>query len=373
MGIAALLLFGVVLTESRTAWMNVCFLTVIALIGRKFLPSRRCLWSIVGLALFFFACVSSLSAINEFVGGGLPVAYRSTTSDPRWTAWVMFLKAAWLQPIFGYGWGQLAHAQFLMLDERIALGGNFLQAHNLVIDLILWNGIPIGLGITAVLGWWFWKVLTGIRDIWQLMLMSFLVVLGTHAMLEYPLQYAYFLLPTGLVMGSVSASIGIGAVSASKKWPVGLILFTAIAVLSITVRDYFRVEDSFYGLRFEQKKIDSPHSRNPPDVIALTQWRDYLVFARIEPRSGVAPAELEWMRNLVTTMPSAYVMYRFAAILVLNDQPEEATHWLKRVCLTSPQEHCDVIKVEWAKQSALNSKIATVTWPDIDTKTSSKP
>jgi hypothetical protein len=361
--IAALLMFGVVLTESRTGWLNIFVITAISLCWKKLFPNRTQLLSIIALALFFLVSVLSLSSLNEFFGGGLPVEYRATTSDPRWTAWRMFLNAAWLRPIFGFGWGQLAHAQFLMLDERIALGGTFLQAHNLVIDFILWSGIPIGLGMVAVLLRWFWRILTGIRDIFQLMEMSFLVVLGMHAMFEYPLQYAYFLLPTGLIMGSLSASCGIGVVNATKKWPVALMLIASISVLGITVRDYFLVEDSFYGLRFEQKKIDSYHSRKPPNVIALTQWRDYIIFARIEPSENMTPSEIDWMRNLVTTMPSAYAMYRLAMVLVLNDQPEEARQWLKRVCLTSPQEQCEVIKIEWEKQSTLNAKLVLVTWP----------
>jgi hypothetical protein len=363
-GVAGLFLFGTVLTESRTAWLNVFCLVGCTVFWRKVLPSKTYLWCVFGLAVFFALCAVSLSANNDFFGGGLPVQYRSTTADPRWTAWVMFLKAIAYKPMVGFGWGQLGYAQFLMMDEKISLGGSFLQAHNLFIDLMLWNGIPLGLGISATLVWWVWSVIRSIRNFSQYILTCFLLILGIHAMLEYPLQYAYFLLPVGFVMGSLNTSMGFRSIQVKSRWPAVVVLLSAAVVLFITVRDYFRIEDSFYGLRFEQKKIQSDYPRTPPDVMALTQWRDYIVFARMEPRPGIATADLEWMRNLVSTTPSAFVMYKFAAMLAFNDQPAEAATWLKRLCLTSPREHCEAIRIEWAKQSEINQKYASIAWPN---------
>lgn len=363
-GVAALFLVGVALTESRTAWINVFLLVCATLLWRKSLPSMGYLWSMIGLAFFFALFVLKLPAINDYFGGGMPVEYRSTTGDPRWTAWVMFLKAIAFRPWFGFGWGQLGHAQFLMMDEHIALGGNYLQAHNLFIDLMLWNGVPIGLGLGAAVIWWFWTVLKAIKNYSQLVLTGFVLVLGTHAMLEYPLQYAYFLLPTGLVLGCLNTSLELTSFKVNSKWPVAIVFALSTIVLAITIRDYFRVEDSFYGLRFEQKKIESPYPRTPPDVMALTQWRDYIVFARIEPHAGMTAEELSWARNLVSTTPSAFVMYRFAAMLAFNAQPSESAKWLKRLCLTSPQEQCDVIKQEWEKQSKQHPQIGAIPWPN---------
>jgi hypothetical protein len=363
-GVAALFLVGVSLTESRTAWINVFLLVCAALFWRKSLPSKGYLWSMMGLALFFAIFVMNLPAINDYFGGGLPVEYRSTTGDPRWTAWVMFLKAIAFQPWFGFGWGQLGHAQFLMMDEHIALGGSYLQAHNLFIDLMLWNGVPLGLGLSVAVIWWFWTAVKTINNYSQLVLTGFVLVLGTHAMLEYPLQYAYFLLPTGLMMGCLNTSLALKPFKVNSKLPVAIVFALSTIALVITIRDYFRVEDSFYGLRFEQKKIASAYPRTPPDVIALTQWRDYIVFARIEPHSGMAAEELSWARNLISTTPSAFVMYRFAAMLALNDLPNESTKWLKRLCLTSPKEQCDVIKLEWEKQAIQQPKIQAITWPN---------
>jgi hypothetical protein len=183
-------------------------------------------------------------------------------------------------------------------------------------------------------------------------------------MLEYPLQYAYFLLPAGLVMGSLNISQNFKSIKVNKKWPLASLLLISIIAFIITARDYFRIESSFYGLRFEQKKIVSNYPRTPPDVVALTQWRDYILFARMEPNAAVNATNLSWMRNLVATTPSAFIMYRFAAMLALNNEPAEATLWLKRLCLTSPKDQCEVIRIEWVNQSKINPQIANIQWPN---------
>lgn len=362
--VAALFLFGTALTESRTAWLNIMFMVVASLFWRKFLPSKSTLYGVIGLSIFFALCVLNLPAINDALGGGLPVQFRSASNDPRWAAWVMFLKAAAHEPLFGFGWGQLGHAQFLMMDEKISFGGSFLQAHNLFIDLVLWNGIPVGLGISIFLVWWLWSIAKRIEIFSQLMYLFFIVILGIHSMLEYPLQYAYFLLPAGVIMGSLDASLGFQVIRVKHKWPGMLILIAGACVLSITIRDYFRVEDSFYGLRFEQKKIASNYPRTPPDVIALTQWRDYIVFARMQPTPNMDLNQIAWMQNLVSTVPSAFGMYKLAAMLAVNNRPIEAKKWLRRLCQTSPIDQCEIIKNEWAEQSISNAKIGGIPWPN---------
>ncbi len=361
--LSALILFGVALTESRTAWINIVLLVAATFIWHRLSPARGYRWVVLGLAILFVSFTAAIPALNDLFGGGLAIQYRSTTNDPRWGAWILFVRAIAERPLFGFGWGQLGHAQFLLLDEKIAVGGNFLQAHNLMLDLLLWNGVPIGLFIIGFIAYWLWIVVRQVSDFKQLMLLCFLMVLGIHAMLEYPLQYAYFLLPFGLVMGCLNRHL-VARFSVKFSQPLTVaVLVLATAALTITIRDYLRVETSFYGLRFEHKKIDVPIPRTPPDVLVLTQWRDYILFARMEPRAGMKREELAWIRNLVTTLPSAFVMYRFAAMLALNDQPDEARTWLRRICSTTPIEHCTIIEAQWALHSQGESAIGAIAWP----------
>lgn len=363
-GVAAFLLFGVALTESRTGWLNALLIVGALIAWRQLARAGRVFWVAIGLITYYFLCVLALPLLNEALGAsGVPVEYRGVSDNARLSIWTMFIKAVALRPWLGFGWGQLGQAQFLLLDQQLSLGGSLLQAHNLVLDLVLWNGAPVGLAVAALLAWWAWRAIHKVSDMHQLLMLLFLVVLFTHAMLEFPLQYAYFLLPAGLIMGALNASLDLRVVFNSSRWLAVCLLIAVMGVLSITIRDYFRVETSFYGLRFEQRKIPTPIPSTPPDVLALTQWRDFIFFARLDPSQVHTAQDIEWAGKLVRTTPSAHGMYKLAAMFAHAGQPDDAQHWLRSLCRVSPQNQCDIIRAEWASQSGVHSKIAAVPWP----------
>ena len=107
-GIAAFLLLGLTLTESRTAWLNVILLVIVALVWRSKLPSRRYLWAVLGLAALFATLVFLLPLLNEVLrGNDTPMHYRSTSGDPRWVLWV-FPKGGGATPITGFWLGPIS-------------------------------------------------------------------------------------------------------------------------------------------------------------------------------------------------------------------------------------------------------------------------
>lgn len=362
--IACFILIGVALTESRTAWVNLVLLVVGAIAWRKKLPSRRYLWVVLGLGMYFSACVLFLPILVSYTESGAVLEYRSLVDHARIGAWKMLFDASRQHPFFGFGWGQLASANFMVTESHPSQFGLFTQSHNLILDLILWNGYPLGLLAATVLAWWVWKVISFAQRFGQLHLMAFVLVLGTHAMLEFPLQYAFFLLPFGLVVGALHTSLGFRPVCKSNKWIHIAISIMSTVVLAITIRDYFRVETSFYGLRFEHRKIATDIPSTPPDVIALTQFRDYLIFARNVPRRGVDTNELRWMIDTVNTIPSAHIMYKLAMNLAMNERPIEAKHWLAKICKTTPEPNCQAMRVTWETEALTNVDMTAVPWPE---------
>lgn len=362
--LACFLLTGVALTESRTAWVNLVLLGLGAIVWRKKLPSVRYLWVVMGLGVYFAVCVAMLPLLVSLADSGVVLEYRPLVDNARLGAWKMLFDASLQRPLTGFGWGQLASANFLVIENYPGQPGLFTQSHNLILDLILWNGYPLGLLAVAVVGWWVWKVLSLARSFSQIHLVALVVILGTHAMLEFPLQYAYFLLPFGLVAGALHTSLGFQPVFKSKQWIQIAVAATCVLVLAITIRDYFRVETSFYGLRFENRKIVTDIPSTPPDVIALTQFRDHLLFARNMPQGNVDSHELNWMVDTVTTLPSAHIMYKLAANLALNQRPDKSQKWLLRLCKTTPAPNCQAMKLTWEKESLVNSEMAAVDWPE---------
>jgi O-antigen ligase len=362
---AMCLLFGVALTESRTGWVNVALIGL-ALVAWRQLPGLGRLPSVgLGLVVFFAVCVLALPTLNQLLGAsGIPVELRSMGDNARVKLWTTLIEAASLRPWFGFGWGQVGNAQFLMNVEQMFDGATLQNAHNLPLDLVLWMGIPLGVTVVALLAWWGWVAIRRVRDVFQVLMLLFLCVLVVHSMLEYPLQYAYFLLPAGLILGALNASLGFSVIFQTPKWTGSVSMLLAAAVLAVTVRDYLRVETSFYGLRFEQRKIQTDIPATPPDVLVLTQWADFITFSRVDPAQFHEAKDIAWASDLVETLPSALGMYKLAAMLAFADRPADAQRWQQVLCKVNDPVLCKNMSDRWLEASRTNPAMAAVPWVD---------
>jgi hypothetical protein len=363
--IALFLMFGVALTESRTAWLVLVFLLGLVIWRRKVFTDNKPIYVVVSLAILFALIVLKLDDLYQALGfdqsGGQS---RSVAKDPRWQAWSIFLKAAMLHPLVGYGFGQNAIAQFAVLESNLVLGGSYLQSHNLFLDFILWVGLPAGIVFSLFLLKSMLIEIFQINSVERLALVSLIGVLGLHSMLEYPLHYAYFLLPLGVFAGTLAGQIlPIKKIVYPSYHSAVAVMFCVVA-LSVTISDYLRVERSFYGLRFELKKILTDIPKSPPDVLALSQWRENIRVSRLEVEKPIDQNDFLALKNVTTVMPSAFLMSKLATAFAVSGAKEEAFVWLNRVCQTSPPEHCDLIRNEWAILSIRLPEARAVKFPD---------
>jgi O-antigen ligase len=364
---ALYLLFGIALTGSRTAWLGVALLVGACLLWRRLWGNPRVSWAICGLGLYFMLCVAALGWWQVFSQGNLQTVPHDITrisGEMRPLAWTMLLDAVRQRPWFGYGWNQVALAHMAVASEFAPLHQVFTYSHNLFLDLVLWCGIPLGLLTSIALVWWLLKRLYAVQNAENAILLLFLLLLANHAMFELPLYYAYFLLPAGLIMGSLHTRLDVRPVLLIGRWVLFVFWFGATTLLVTIIRDYTHIEPSYQTLRMEWARIKITMPVGPPDVILLTQWRDYIKFARVEPKPGITAGELEWMRNVTGLYPSAILIHKMASVLALNQRPEEAQRWLKKLCKVAAEEDCLTAKTIWSKQSLQYPSIAAVAWPD---------
>lgn len=358
------ILFGVALIGSRTAWLNISLLLIGVFFYQHTFPQRRYVWGALGLGVFYVACVLSVPIINETLSipnSGANFEYRTLDDPVRLAAWKMFFEASLRQPIFGYGWGQIFSANFLIVGDHSAINGLFSSSHNILLDLILWSGYPVGIILIGVVVWWVFRVLRKLNTYEQLHSIAILMVLGVHAMLEYPLHYAYFLLPFGLVVGVLQSSLEPTKPLRGEGWRRIILPFVAIVCLTITIRDYMIVENRFYGLRFEMRNIPTDIPKSPPEVMVLKQFKDYFTLARNSPSGDLGSEALEDMKASVETLPSAQNIYKLAANLAMNGRPVEAGRWLFLLCKTTPDPNCELMRMRWKAEG--NDEIAKVPWP----------
>lgn len=359
--LVAFLLFGIALTGSRTAWIGVALLVVASWWWRSLWRSARLPWVATGLGVYFVLCVVAQGWWRA-LDGTAPADLVRMSSELRPLAWTVFLDAAWQRPWFGYGWNQTALAQLTVATEHPPLHVVFSYAHNLFLDLILWCGIPLGLLVSASLVGWIWRCFRAVQSAESAVLLLFLLVVGNHAMLEMPLHYAYFLLPAGLVIGMLNTRFRARPVLSVARWSAGLLWLAATVLLALVIRDYSRVEPSYENLRFEWQRIKVAPI-GPPDVLLLTQWHDFVEFARYEPKGGLSQAQLDALRSIPELFSGALFLHKYASILALNQRPDEARLWLQRLCKVAPESECGAAQAIWAKQSLKHPEIAAVPWP----------
>lgn len=358
-------LTGVALTLSRAAWVNLCILLVSLFVLGILRKSRLTVWTALVLGAFFIACcaVQPWLASQLFVDGESALEGRFLAGQ-RPAAWAMFVQAVGRHPLWGYGWGQVGFAHLELADTQPAFGSVFENAHNILLDLLLWNGVPIGISLILFCAYWCILAAKRIRDAENFSLALGIVVLGLHAMLEYPLHYAYFLLPFGLLVGILGERLGMKGGGGLRPELAFLPWLVACLALVVTVRDYAKVEISFSDLRFEKARIHTDTPGGPPDTWVLTHLRELIVLGRLEPLQKMDEEELEWMRVLTKLYPSPLNAFNLSKALAFNQRNDEAQRWLKKMCRAFPQNVCDSARVNWHLESRRTMEIAATPWPD---------
>lgn len=209
LALMALLVGAVVLTASRTGlWFGVPLLFLWGLVDRQLNRRwRLLLLSTPLLALLAWWGMHWWSVLGGGVFGAETRLDREGAGSPSRIA---IVRDAWMllqqQPWTGVGWGGFNRAWTLseFPNRPIAF---FDHTHNLPLQLLVELGWPLGGAVLLLLLAGFvqaarlaWKSQGGDAVARRAPLMLLLVV-GLHSMLEYPLWYAYFLLPTAFAFG----------------------------------------------------------------------------------------------------------------------------------------------------------------------------
>lgn len=365
--LAVYLILGLSLAQSRTGFVAVT-VTLMAIWWRqKQWSARQLPWVATGLYVFMLACPTVLRWLGDsLLLGREDVLIRGIqVGESRLDAWRLFVQAILEQPLMGYGWTEVSSAQISIAEQLPRLGGIFSHSHNLFLDLMLWCGIPVAVLTMVILFRWFWLKHKALQQTEDHILYWMLVIIGIHAMLEFPLQYAYFLLPVGLLMGVLNVRLGTRVVwTSAPTIPMGLLL-VAVLGLGVTVRDYAQVDASYTLLRLEQGLLGQgrPPLGGAPDVWVLTNYREWIKIGRFKARANMSAQELNDMAVVTRSYPSLSLVYRLATALALNGRPEEALMWLGKICKFTSEQECQLAQRSWKKDSANDPRLSAVSWP----------
>lgn len=232
--ISVILMIGIALTQSRTSWLVFIALLILSFFKKKLGVFGNLLKS----STVFFCLVFILPYVTfSYHDGGLTAIERVGSDSSRLYIWKQMLIAIMDKPWFGYGWNQTSVAQ-TSVTQIYPLDVWLEYSHNLFLDLMVWNGIPLGLSIIAIITIWFFQVFRKINSQNQLLYFFIVTAFFIHCLLEFPFAYAYFLLPIGIYIGILHRELFDIRPIKNKAWLVVLIIFLLVSMVVITY-DYF--------------------------------------------------------------------------------------------------------------------------------------
>lgn len=328
--LASFILFGITLTQSRTAWVFTLAFIIWWFWKSRYFQTRLSKYSVfyfVGIFIFF---IFITPYISDYLGvtNTTDALTRASSGYLRIPMWHQMLLAIKEQPLLGYGWNQVGVAQLsVYLDYPTNEWTE--HSHNILLDLLIWNGIPLGILIIGFFTWWLYRLSQLAISVEAFIALSMVGAVLVHAMLEYPLDYAFFLLPVGFLLGLVQAQdktikvIEIPRTVVASLWTIFVVLYIWIFV------EYQMIEKDVQLVRFEAFNIGTLHAEQAaPDVILLTQLREQIRFIRTPPKENMTLEQLDWMRKVTYRFSTSANLYRYAQALALNHQPELAKKYL---------------------------------------------
>lgn len=365
---AGFLMLGMLMSQSRTGWLQIGMLITWGGILASRMNLRITHRQLLILGVGFAAGVSVWPTICDYlflsVGRTLDDSMKAGVRLPFW--WSM-LDALMRDPWFGYGWLQGGLAQERVALDHPPMGALFDHSHNLFLDLLLWNGIPVGGLMVVLLVWWFVVQLRNCEDVGTGILLMAVMGIFIHGMLEYPLTYAYFLVPVGFSMGVIEGNLPHGKQGSLYVPRIGILSLVVgfSLMLGAVTYEYINIEERFRNMRFELARIGVDKIREPErEGRLLTQLESLMHFYRTEARPGMTAEQISEMQKVSQRYGFPPVLLRYALATALNGQPLVAGEALARLCRIHLPVRCAEGKSSWLELKEKYPQLDAVPLPE---------
>lgn len=363
--------WGVAMTGSRSAW-------VIAALGICwwFVMRRRATLRLTALAIaiavvaFLLAVMTqdrlvawwNMDSLTQLEPRGSAVRLEAGTRPIHWRIlWDAVTQAPWL----GYGWNQIPAAHFAGTANYPATGEWIQHSHNLVLDLFVYNGIPIGLLFCAAILGWFVRTATNCRDSTTWSLILALMAIVVHALFEHPLHFAFWLLPAGLLMGSLSST---SEPTGNPLRAARLTLAAPIVVLAglfvLAVYEYHQAEEALSDQRLALVGVGPPADLLPRhDWWLMDTWAAYMRATTTTVDAQMADAEYQNLYRVAHRYGYPNTLFAYAQASALRGEIRQATDALTHACKVHSEPVCRLLRTNWERLQLQLSPLALVRFP----------
>lgn len=361
---AAYLLFFLALSGSRIGFLSFVSLSICA-IGLSFRHAAIRSWRpvfgalLVLLPLFIFV-VSHEWATLEVATGSKPL--QRDLANARLLLYPAYFEAAFANPWLGYGFEQGAKTQMAATALGHELPGLFTWAHNALLDIATWFGVPMALLAITAVAICMYIVLRAPFDAKRSAYMAGVYVVFLHGMVELPLAFAYFLLPISLLAGAMLAGLKVPSFPLPRYFMGSLLMGLGVLLGAITF-DYFRVESAFYTYRFKNANIGRNHPMDVPETLLLNQFEALLTGLRGTPETMSEDGMLKFEQAIMLD-PSAAGIQQLAELQLRRGDVTSAQKTADMGRLLSQGKTRRALAARWRYLGSVDPIYRTVEWRD---------
>ncbi len=348
------MLFVLVLSGSRSAWLYLSFAVVLAWLWKRRDPSLRpilgfalALW--VGFALMHFVVqLPWLQGASGSITSAERLFGEARSGSIRIHLWheAMLIFAQF--PLLGAGFGQFAyqHLQLAVTLHNPDITGLYNNAHNIVLQLAAETGLAGVAILVGTLGLWLWHsvVRNAQFTIYHWWGYATLAVLGIHSLLEYPMWYAYFIGIGAVLFGLFDSTSYRLELRTVGRLSVAVILLLGVMSLVQGLQGYKHLENA---LSFKGMSVKDPAfvTRARDELLAAHQFPLFSSYAELfianmmEPSGDHLQEKLELNTRALSYVPVAPVVYHQAWLLAWSDRALEAQDFLGKAIWAYPSEY----------------------------------
>lgn len=340
-----LLLWGLALTQSRIGWLIVPAFAVFIWLWRgnqQFKGIAPMLSTVWVLGYFLLVATLPLLTANLFDASTTSASSHVGNGSVRLAlieqAWQISLNHPWL----GAGWYEFGPQQVQNGADLAAT--NYAQhAHNIVLNFAAELGWPVTFIALATLSYWFYRYYFRPNSAKPLsrevaFATLFFTAVTIHSLVEFPLWYAYVLIPTAFLLGMVHQErLGAKPIQVSRHIALTASLALGLALV-IVATDYRRIVTGFRALGWENLGLTAEEgSTERPDFTLFPQYYDYFRFAKSPAHAGMTPEHIAFMERVSKRFGYSMALMRMSLIYAQNNRTDDAVRTMDTINKLHPE------------------------------------
>lgn len=353
---ACLLTIGMAMTQSRTPWLMAAAWLALWVVLRRRMPLRTPVMALVSVALVYVVTAALWLEVNDLLfGASARTLADQLRAGPRTAAWSIAVDAIRESPWVGYGWQPFHLAELAVASRHAPTHYRFESAHNLFLDLAIWNGLPLALLVATGVGVWAVRRVRACTTPTTAAALAALTALLAHSMVELPLHYAYMLVPAGLLVGIVEAGTqrpgGASRVAVPRGAALAALALLAAVSAAVFV-EYTQWRESHQRLQYERalKKPTPGYQPWVPDNVML-DGPEALMRLLLMPTTVPVPApDLARWRRVAERYATGEALLQYALLATASGRPAEAERALSIACRFTFEEGCDALRRAFSAQ-----------------------